>query len=176
QARPGTCDPITDRAFTGWDHLAVTYTNGKVIDTITSHHYGGADPATAGASEKFYFTKIYGLTRWESWVQDPTAAPIWDASCNGAKRVNGWTMRDCRDWTNVVAVPGGNDMRYWPVPQPRVSTLTFESESPEMRHIIGSADADGWSAATASWQPNFLQFGPYTTAIPKGQRVASFTM
>lgn len=43
-------------------------------------------------------------------------------------------------------------------------------------HGIGRADDGGWSANTAQDAPGFLQYGPYVSDIPAGNRIAIFTM
>jgi hypothetical protein len=59
---------------------------------------------------------------------------------------------------------------------PRGTTSTFEAEGTAVSHIVGRADADGWSAATASDPSGYLQYGPYTTAPPATESTASFTL
>ena len=55
------------------------------------------------------------------------------------------------------------------------SALTFQAES-HLQHLIGRKEADGWSATTRDDSSGFLAYGPYTTLIPAGQRVATFRL
>jgi len=55
-------------------------------------------------------------------------------------------------------------------------SLTFEAESSAMGHIVGRAEADGWSANTAADGEGHLLYGPYTRDIPAGSRRAAFRM
>lgn len=43
-------------------------------------------------------------------------------------------------------------------------------------HGVGRAEADGWSAATASDAAGYLVFGPYATDIPAGNYDAFFRL
>jgi hypothetical protein len=54
--------------------------------------------------------------------------------------------------------------------------LTFEAEGAGMGHLVGRAEADGWSANTAADGRGHLLYGPYTTAVPSGSRSAAFRM
>lgn len=47
----------------------VTFQSGKQLDAIQSYHFADANlGSTNNALEKFFFTKEYGFTRWESWI------------------------------------------------------------------------------------------------------------
>ncbi|MBN1772849.1 MAG: hypothetical protein JXB32_16380 [Deltaproteobacteria bacterium] len=54
--------------------------------------------------------------------------------------------------------------------------LTFEAESGSMGHVVGRAEADGWSANTAADGEGHLLYGPYTRDVPAGSRTATFRM
>jgi len=43
-------------------------------------------------------------------------------------------------------------------------------------HQIGRADGDGWSANVAQDAPGFLSYGPYTTALPAGDQIATWNL
>ena len=60
-----------------------------------------------------------------------------------------------------------------PPPQPAPGAWTFEAER-DLNHIVGRAEAEGWSATTALDPPGHLAYGPYTTGVTPGPRVASF--
>ncbi|NMC71332.1 MAG: hypothetical protein GYA57_14875 [Myxococcales bacterium] len=55
-------------------------------------------------------------------------------------------------------------------------SLTFEAESGAMGHIVGRAEADGWSANTAADSEGHMLYGPYTRDVPAGSRSAAFRM
>jgi hypothetical protein len=103
----------------------------KTIDAIRTIHGFIDSPKfrNSGHVEVFYFTKLYGFTRWESWApeerykasenlsqQSETAS----ARCSGPV-VN--TYRDqtferiaCREWT-VIDIPAKPEQPpAWPVP------------------------------------------------------------
>lgn len=55
------------------------------------------------------------------------------------------------------------------------NVLIFQAER-DLKHLVGRLDADGWSANTRDDTSNFMCYGPYTTAIAKGSRTASFRL
>lgn len=48
-------------------------------------------------------------------------------------------------------------------------------QAQSLPHIIGYADAGGW-AADVSIAPGYLTYGPYTSAVPTGARVATWRL
>lgn len=113
QPFPGACPGGRDAAYTAWRALPAFPFGGqggartRRIDAILSEHYGGADPATADHIEKFYLTRLYGLTRWERWQNGrlhPGTTPK-AAGCGGATSDGDFLRVDCRDWTHVVPEP-----------------------------------------------------------------------
>jgi hypothetical protein len=52
----------------------------------------------------------------------------------------------------------------------------FEAEGPAMGHIVGRAEAEGWSASTGADDDGYLVFGPYTREIPAGAWEAVFRL
>jgi len=102
------CPPSFDTAYTAWHYVprgAITYTSGKTLDTITSHHFGG-DSNSADHFEQFYFTREYGFTRWERWELTTTGKSPKTWGCNGSAYVTAFNRSfvrtDCRDVSNVV--------------------------------------------------------------------------
>lgn len=112
----------TPNSYTIWDfYPSFEFTRGKKFATYVSHHFSRpkSDMSNSdNASERFYFTPHYGLTRWESWTtyyhcRDNLAPLGYD--CNGtgaaAKACSGdttatmyghpWVRVDCRDWAQV---------------------------------------------------------------------------
>jgi hypothetical protein len=107
------CPSSFNSAHVAWDYLAqpLTYTSGKSMVTITSHHFAGTNTANATSFEQFYFTKEYGFTRWEAWRRSDQCGSggceaIVNRNCNGATSavISGRTFYrlDCRDSTFVV--------------------------------------------------------------------------
>lgn len=64
-----------------------------------------------------------------------------------------------------------------PVPPPSTpwSGLVFEAER-DLAHGLGRAEADGWSASTATDARGHLSYGPYTNLVPAGARQATFRL
>ncbi len=117
---PGTCPTGLDAAYTQWSHAAVTYggingSRAKTLDSVVTDHYGGNSIATADHIERFYFTTVYGLTRWERWQRSDTVTPR-SEGCNGAVLEGPFRRVDCRDWTNIQPDARPYPTEAWPTP------------------------------------------------------------
>ena len=64
-----SCDPLAslNEAFTYYARTNVRYTSNRVLESLKTYHFSGAQPETAGAIEVFFHTRFYGFTRWEAW-------------------------------------------------------------------------------------------------------------
>lgn len=62
-----------------------------------------------------------------------------------------------------------------PAPAPSSGSWVFEAEQ-HLAHQRGRRDADGWSCNTAADSAGFMCYGPYTSAVPAGQNVATFRL
>jgi len=129
---PAACATNHGTGITAWYAPAlVTFEFGKRLTAIRTDHFAAADLSQPENSfERFYFTREYGLSRWESWwtvaycrkklgpnsVQCTTSVnnPL-DARCralaasgrpSGIQTYGGqpWVRMDCRDLTNWVAL------------------------------------------------------------------------
>ncbi|EYF01065.1 hypothetical protein [Chondromyces apiculatus] len=106
------CPSSFNAAHVAWDYRSqpVTYTSGKSMTTITSHHFAGTGTNNATSFEMFYFTKQYGFTRWEVWRRSDQCGSGGCVpkvhGCNGdtSAVISGQTFirLDCRDSTYVV--------------------------------------------------------------------------
>ena len=164
-----------------WSRTMHTFTGGQQLETIVSTHYYQL-PNDAMGKEVFYFTRLYGLTRWESWKVNPTHAD--GSTCNGSgvnfdQEAGGrWFVRDdCRDGTEIVPNPSGFDPRDWPATVPKVRTEQWEAEGQGMSHATGGAYGDGWGVGTGPDNAGHMLYGPYTSALLPSQRyTASYTL
>jgi hypothetical protein len=84
------------------------------MQAVIVDHHGGGDPNRSDHIERFYFTRVYGLTRWERW--NVAAAPATGVACNGPTREGRFVRADCRDWTNVVLNGEGWAPQAWATP------------------------------------------------------------
>jgi hypothetical protein len=142
---PGPCPSRYDRAATPFARRPVTFggLNGapsRPLEAIVVDHYGGADIPTADHLERFYFTRVYGLTRWERW-ENNRGTPRQEG-CNGA--VTEGTLRrvDCRDWTHVIPDPLPTPAALWPTP--------YAPSNVVRNHDFGSGRFDPWERLGAS--------------------------
>jgi hypothetical protein len=135
---PGPCPAryATD-SWTSWEPLPAFRFGGiggtplKTIDAIRSIHGFRENPRflAIGHVEVFYFTRLYGLTRWESWApkerldREPDLQQRFataNVRCTGPaeyvyKGVN-FARIACRDWTSVQVLPAPERAPFWPVP------------------------------------------------------------
>lgn len=103
----------------------------KRLDTIRSIHGFMDDPdfLAHGDLEVFYFTKLYGSTRWEDWMplQEVEANPQYQRKaeqvsnyCHGTDDVEyhgvKFVVVSCRDWSAVSVLPKPELAIPWPVP------------------------------------------------------------
>ena len=140
---PGRCpsDYRTD-TVTNWEPLPAFQFGGigptpiKTIDAIRSIHGFVDSPQffAQGHLEVFYFTRLYGWTRWEVWVtrdrlqRDPglirravTASRRCIGPAETAYRGVVFERTACRDWTAVEVVPRPEVPPQRPVNIPRTA-------------------------------------------------------
>jgi hypothetical protein len=82
----------------------------KIMDALMVTHIGGN-------IERFYFTREYGLTRWEAWNQvAPSPAPTQYCSGPRSIKVQGksYYYADCRDWSATIALQTSK-VQAWPL-------------------------------------------------------------
>lgn len=146
-AFPGRCPGRYDRSLTRWQERTVDFGDSaptwgsrtKRIPALVVDHYGGSSVETADHIERFYFTRLYGLTRWERWQRSGTPRP---EGCNGATREGGFVRLDCRDWTHVVPEPEPYPPAAWPTP--------YADGNRVRNHDFGDGTATYWERLGAS--------------------------
>jgi hypothetical protein len=108
------CPSFYNSSYTSWSFEKFDYPDGafehrdctqktgtKTLDSLIVTHWGGSDPHPPNHKEVFFFTKLYGATRWERWEE----------------RQGTYAMVDSRSWTNIRPDPnGGYDPRNWHLP------------------------------------------------------------
>jgi hypothetical protein len=141
QTWPGSCPAAYETdSMTSWEELAQFQFGGvgeippKRLDTIRSIHGFVSGPRflSQGHLEVFYFTRLYGFTRWESWAPKERfdATPnlsarvdVASARCAGPVEnvYNGITFVRiaCRDWTDIDVPAKAEPPPDWPVPGAR---------------------------------------------------------
>lgn len=77
---PGTqCPPRFNTGFTLWMVDEMSFGNARMT-AVVSHHYAqsgahGASPGQAEQVERTYWTREFGLTRWEKWAREDWIHP-----------------------------------------------------------------------------------------------------
>jgi hypothetical protein len=74
------CPKRFARPFTMWMRDSFTFKSGKTLDSLISLRFSssskdGKDPGPATQVEITYWTKEFGLTRWEKWGRDDWVHP-----------------------------------------------------------------------------------------------------
>jgi hypothetical protein len=166
----GTASPTTNQpdcvtsttntvaATVEWDSDSVTYAAGQTLDSLIVFAYA----PSYGAIEVNYFTKEYGVTRWEAWKLGTGTTPAGtQAQCPNwtysiSLHGNNYYMYDCRDWSTLVqlgspwqptAVNSTTHEATWPV-DPLYTSVNLLKNT----HIGGAYAANGGtSCATTSW-------------------------
>jgi hypothetical protein len=69
-----TCPTSYRRSLTTWTIQNVTYKSGATLESIVSSHYSqvGKDSQSPGSAlqvERTYWTREFGITRWEKWAR-----------------------------------------------------------------------------------------------------------
>ena len=130
--KKGLCADNHATGLTSWSRPArYVFESGKTLSAIRSDHFAVADLAQAENSfERTYFSREYGLTRWEAWqtlaycqktlgTADPRCSPAdpanpWYGRCTrliepttgraGIARYGGqvWVRIFCRDQTHYI--------------------------------------------------------------------------
>ena len=82
----GTCPRVAHRSLTAWVPDTMNFTSGLHLPAVISNHYSLADaaglsPGAAQQMERTYWTRAFGLSRWEKWAREDwalggTPAPV----------------------------------------------------------------------------------------------------
>jgi hypothetical protein len=132
---PGRCEPgrgFSARTTTQWFFEPAHRFGGvngaktKIMDAIVSTH-GLPDPPTAQPHyhlERFYFTDMYGMTRFEGWF--PKGQKALNPSCadNPEMTYRGivFVAVQCRDWSATDILDPPRPRFPWPYPETNLLT------------------------------------------------------
>ena len=162
---PGKCDPSrVNGSLTSWDWLPGFHFSGvdgspaKILDALRSIHGSPERPSflQKGHLEVFYFTRLYGLTRWETWrpTQQVEQSDESRRKAAHARVVCGepyemtyrgvaLVMSACRDWSAVTLARAPEPPPAWPIP--------------DMNLLRNFSFAEGLSQWTVSGKPGALR-------------------
>ncbi len=101
-----------NKAHAAWHWLPnpIRYSGGRVLESISTHHFDSTSISSAKSFELNYYTREYGATRWESWEKCPSGGQVCEPSvdaneCSGDRvaTISGarWVRKGCRDWTYI---------------------------------------------------------------------------
>jgi hypothetical protein len=155
---PGNCgsglgfskDTLTTWEFTPAHPFGgVNGTVTKRIDAIVSTHGlpMQSGPRSQFHLERFYFTDLYGLTRWEAWV--PSSGHVKPSeNCAGDTEMAyegiSFILADCRDWSVVQLIDPPRPR--WPWPYPEANLLQnwhFDHDTVGPWQLTGAKSAPG---------------------------------
>jgi len=178
---PGTCNAFTsfnNSTITSWEFMPTFAFGGlngaptKYIDTIVSTHGYSNSPTfvTSGALEVFYFTKQYGITRWEAWMPATRNWPLQSTpTCAGPNRMTyagmEFTLADCRDWSVTMPANDASAAAQWPVPSLNVLANFHFSGSTTSWNKVGAKTVVSAHRSTTS---NDTQFGTGVSYLSLG--------
>lgn len=130
EAWPGACPANYSRdTYTSWEFIpkfpfgSKGEKSRKDIDAIRSLHGFRTTPRFLenGHMEVFYFTRLYGITRWEVWIpaaQNPQ--PVDPDACGGDVDIRhrgvAFIRTACRDWSAVTVPARPEAPALWPLP------------------------------------------------------------
>jgi hypothetical protein len=158
EAWPGRCAP--DRGFsrdalTTWEFVPVYPFGGqngaatKRIDAIVSTHGFEARHRTQPHFhlERFYFTELYGPTRWEAWAPSSDRVKT-SENCAGDTQMTyegvAFTLADCRDWSVVQLINPPKPRSPWPYPEANLlQNWHFDHKSMAPWHRMGARSGQG---------------------------------
>jgi len=128
---PGSCTPgkgFARDTLTTWEFAPAHPFGGlngaatKNIDAVVSTHGLPTRPGPRPHFhlERFYFTDLYGLTRWEAWSPS-SDYPKASENCGGDTRMTyegvAFTLTGCRDWSVVQLINPPRPRWPWPYPE-----------------------------------------------------------
>jgi hypothetical protein len=128
---PGSCTPgegFSTDTLTTWEFepsVAFSGFNGspvKRLDAIISTHGMPAEGSKQNNYhlERFYFTDMYGITRWEAWTPVSASKPA-GGNCAGATQMSvegvQFTRTACRDWSVATVFDTPRPRLPWPYPE-----------------------------------------------------------
>ncbi|WP_158747744.1 hypothetical protein [Acidisphaera sp. L21] len=127
QPAPGICEPakLTRETLTSWRFMPGAKFGGmkgspaKTMDAVVTTMGFTNTPGfkARGHLEVFYFTKFYGMTRWESWTPSSQPAKATDA-CEGSTSMTyqgmDFTMSACRDYSATQPAASPLPLPPWP--------------------------------------------------------------
>lgn len=168
-------NPILNTSGSGWDSGTIgkrdiIYENGyyyMVYEGSTDQPYGSAKWSSGLA-------RSTNLINWTKYSQNPILPQTQNYYGNDGPAfltVSGVPYIYYRG-----VVPGGgasdNHTRRARIANELNGGITNQWEAENLQHVIGRADADGWSADTSLDSPNYMQYGPYTTVTNTGENTA----
>lgn len=71
-----TKDIAYSSTFTYFGRLNYRYSSNVVLESIKTFHLSNSTPALSQSMEVIYYTRIYGLTRWEAWKSIPNCVSV----------------------------------------------------------------------------------------------------
>jgi hypothetical protein len=172
---PGRCTP--DRGFsrdalTTWEFVPAYPFGGqngattKRIDAIVSTHGFEARHRAQPHFhlERFYFTDLYGVTRWEAWEPSSDRVKATE-NCAGDTEMSyegvAFTLADCRDWSAVQLINPPRPRLPWPYP---------EANLLQNWHFDHEGMAPWQRTGATSERDNVIKWGQFTSRAPADLR------
>jgi hypothetical protein len=164
QSFPGTCPPLVGTIGDGWSYqknfaFGAAGQPPKYMDTIIAYHgySSGTSFQQHNIMEVFYFTREYGITRYEQWTPIQQN-PVKDTrECNNPDTVTYqgqvFVITDCADFSETA--PAAPPFAVPVAPVPNVNLLKYPNFDAAFKNswIGGGADGQGnqlvWNLSTS---------------------------
>jgi hypothetical protein len=159
QSYPGACPPhYSTTTLTTWQYQPGFRFGGingnptKTMDTLISYHgfRAGAGFLHNGHLEVFYFTREYGITRWEVWAptaQRPTATSQCEVPATQTYQGVSFVVQSCHDWSNLV-MASAPQLPVWPIPN--INRLAKSHFDGSITSAWRSQGGIGWSVQNST--------------------------
>lgn len=181
---PGACPSSYQmHSLTTWDFVKGNSFGGvggnpvKTLDTLRSVHGFSTNPQflAHGHLEVFYFTRLYGVTRWEVWTpreQVDTDDKLRQRTADVATRCNNtddinyegeqFVVTACRDWSAVTVSKALATPISWPIPDMNLlRNFHFGDDFASWKHMDPTSGTISLSLknSTAARDIKFVQAG-----------------
>jgi len=132
------CPPLNHAGFTTWVRDTFTFTSGLAFDSIISEHFSrtsnlGDAPGEAEQVERTYWTRAFGLSRWEKWARDDWVNPRNHMTALQQAQAE-YRSGNCKTPYSIAAAVSP-DLVYRPEDAPNVFARGIRQPGPTQSHV-----------------------------------------
>jgi len=132
------CPTLSHAGFTTWVRDTFTFTSGLALDSIMSEHFSRASdmgdaPGEAEQVERTYWTRAFGLSRWEKWARDDWVNPRNHMTALQQAQAE-YRSGNCKTPYSIAATVSPH-LAYAPIEAPNVFARTVRQPGQTAVHI-----------------------------------------